>query len=178
MDEMASIRTATQEDAPSIARVQIETWRTNYRGIVADAYLAGLDVEQRTIRWREHLESHDRVLVAEQGCEVVGFISGGAIRESLDGYDAELYAIYLLLKTQRRGIGTTLLIELARRLVDDGFERMAAWVLQANAAVRFYERSGAVCVAAKEREIGGASLPLAAYGWPDLKRIAVFARDH
>jgi L-amino acid N-acyltransferase YncA len=172
-----AIRTATQEDAPSITRVQIETWKTTYRGIVPDAYLAGLDAEQRTIRWREHLKSPERILVAEHCGEVVGFISGGAIRESLDAYDAELYAMYLLLRTQRMGIGTTLFIELARRLVDDGFQSMVVWVFEANAAVRFYERLGAVRVAGKEREIGGASLPLAAYGWPNLKRTIVSERD-
>ena len=87
---MASIRTATQDDAPSIARVQIETWKTTYRGIVPDAYLAGLDAEQRTMRWGEHLKSPERIFVAEQHGEVVGFISGGPVRESLDAYDAEL----------------------------------------------------------------------------------------
>jgi len=155
MGGMASIRTATQEDAPSITRVQIETWRTTYRGIVPDAYLAGLDAEQRTIRWREHLKSPERILVAELGGEVVGFIS----------------------KTQRMGIGTALLIELARRLVDDGFQKMAVWVLEANAALRFYERLGAVRVAGKEHQIGGALLPLAAYGWADLKAIIASERE-
>lgn len=174
---MASIRAATQEDALPIARVQIETWKTTYRGIVPDAYLARLDTEQRAIRWREHLRISARILVAELGGEVVGFIGGGPIRESLDGYDAELYAIYLLLKTQRMGIGTALLIELARCLVDDGFQSMAVWVFEANLAVRFYERLGAVPVGRKEREIGGALLPLAAYGWPSLNGILVSGRE-
>jgi len=177
MGGMALIRTATQEDAPSIARVQIETWKTTYRGIVPDGYLADLDAEQRTIRWREHLKSAERILLAERRGEVVGFISGGPIRELLDAYDAEVYAIYLLLNAQRMGIGTALLIELARRFVEDGFRRMAVWVLEANAAVRFYERPGAVRVAGKEREIGGALLPLAAYGWPNLKGIIASERD-
>ena len=69
------------------------------------------------------------------------------------------------------GIGTALLSELARCLAGEDFQRMAVWVLDANAAVRFYERSGAVRVAVKQREIGGASLPVAAYGWSRLKSL-------
>ena len=68
---MASIRKATQEDAPSIARVQIETWRATYREIVPAAYLTGLNEEDRTIRWREHLNSSERVFVAERDGEVL-----------------------------------------------------------------------------------------------------------
>jgi L-amino acid N-acyltransferase YncA len=178
MGEMASIRTATHEDAAAIARVHIETSRTTYRGIVPDAYLADLDTTQRTLRWREILKSSECVLVAECDGEVIGFMSGGPIREPLNAYDAELYAVYLLRKSQRMGIGTALLIELARRLEEDGFQSLAVWVLEANMAVRFYEGSGAVRIAAKEHKIGGVLLPLIAYGWPNLKTIIASKRGH
>lgn len=159
------------EDAGSIARVQVDTWKTTYRGIVPDNYLAGLSAEERMPRWREHLSSAGHNLVAECSGEVVGFISGGTIRDPLDGYDAELHAIYLLLKFQRSGIGTSLLLELARRLDQSGLKSMAVWLFEANPAARFYEKSGAVRIGAKEREIGGERLPLVAYGWPCLKNI-------
>jgi ribosomal protein S18 acetylase RimI-like enzyme len=171
MTGMVSIRSATMEDASSISRVHLEGWRTTYRGIVPDAYLAGLNAEERTIRWREILSSARRVFVAEQNKEIVGFISGGAIREPLAGCDAELYSIYLLLPVRSQGIGTALLIELAKRLDEDGFESMAVWVLEANAATRFYEGSGAARVGAKEMEIEGARLAAAAYAWPSLKSL-------
>ena len=168
---MAEIRTATAEDAAAIAHVQVETWRSTYRGIVPDEHLAGLSEEQRTVRWRELLASSNQTLVAECDREIVGFISGGPIRELVDGYDAELYAIYLLLKSQRKGTGTRLLIELARRLHAGGFQSMAVWLFEANTAARFYESSGAVRVGAKEREIAGARVALVAYGWPNLASI-------
>ncbi len=122
-------------------------------------------------RWLEHLSSADHTLVAECEGEVVGFITGGPIRDPLDSYDGELYAIYLLVKFQRSGIGTSLLIELARRLDQAGLKSMAVWLFEANAAARFYEKLGAVRIGAKEREIGGERLPLIAYGWPCLKNI-------
>lgn len=153
-DCVASTRIATPDDATCIAWVQVETWRTTYRGIVPDAHLADLSVERRAFRWREHLNSADHILVAECGGEVVGFIGGGPIREPVAGCDAELYAIYLLLKSQRVRIGTKLLIELGRRLDEVGFRSMAVWLFEANAAARFYERSGAIRIGAKEREVG------------------------
>jgi GNAT superfamily N-acetyltransferase len=157
--------------------VQVETWRTTYRGIVPDAYLAGLNTEQRALRWRERLSTAEHILVAELNGEVVGFVSGGAIREPLEGYDAEIHAIYLLVRSQRTGIGTDLIIELARRLDEAGFKSMVVWLFEANTAARFYEKSGAVRIGVKEREIGGVRLPLLAYGWPNIKSISACRRD-
>ena len=109
--------------------------------------------------------------MAGESTELVGFISGGPIREPVGGCDAELYAIYLLREAQRKGIGTRLLLELARHLDDDGFQSMAVWVLEANSVVRFYEGSGAARVATKDIEIGGALFPAVAYAWPSIKTI-------
>ena len=173
---MVLIRAATQDDAGSISRVHIESWRTTYRGIVPNQFLADLNVEERAVRWREVLKSDPYIFIAERDGQVIGFISGGTIREPLEECDAELFAIYLLAEVQGKGVGTALLMELAKRLEADGFQRMAVWVLEANASRGFYERSGAVRVTAKEIEIGGVLLPVAAYAWPSLK--AVVALEH
>jgi len=173
---MVLIRAAAQDDADSISRVHIESWRTTYRGIVPDKFLADLNAEERTIRWREVIDSDPNVLIAKRDGQVVGFISGGAIREPLEEYDAELFAIYLLAEVQGKGIGTSLLMELAKRLDEGGFQSMAVWVLEANESRGFYEKSGAVRVTAKEIEIGGVLLPVVAYAWPSLK--TVVALEH
>ena len=168
---MVSIRSATQEDVFSISRLHIESWQTTYRGIVPNAYLASLSAEERAIRWSARLSGAGRVLVAEESTELIGFISGGPIREPVRGCDAELYAIYLLREAQRKGIGTRLLIELAKHLDNDGFKSMAVWVLEANSAIRFYEGSGAARVATKNIEIGGALFPAVAYAWPSINTL-------
>jgi len=175
---MVLIRAATQDDAGSISQVHIESWRTTYRGIVPDQFLADLNAEERTVRWREVLKSDPYIFIAERDGQVIGFISGGAIREPLEKHDAELFAIYLLDEVQGKGIGTSLLMELAKRLDEGGFQSMAVWVLEANASRGFYEKSGAVRVTAKEIEIGGVLLPVAAYAWPSLKAIVALERAH
>ena len=40
------IRTAILADIPIIARINVDTWRSNYVGIVPDDYLAGMSYEK------------------------------------------------------------------------------------------------------------------------------------
>jgi GNAT superfamily N-acetyltransferase len=101
----------------------------------------------------------------------VGFISGGAVREPVQTYDAELYAIYLLEQAQRQGIGTALLKELAESLMSKSFTSMMVWVLEKNPWRNFYVKSNAQMVATKDIQIGGVTLSEVSYGWPDLQAI-------
>ena len=169
---MMEIRAAAVEDASAIAHVHVASWQTTYAGIVPEAYLASLKVAEREASWREWLTLDVDVFVAELEGEVVGFVSGGAIREPVEKFDAELFAIYLLRDAQSRGIGMALLRRLAVSLKERGFRSMVAWVLEDNASGGFYSRSGGVRVASKEIEIGGVMLPVVAYGWSDVGMIA------
>jgi L-amino acid N-acyltransferase YncA len=170
---MFSIRRAMERDADAISHVHVESWRTTYAGIVPDEYLAGLDEAEGAVRWREWLTRDVQVFVAELDGEVVGFVGGGSLREPVQDYDAELFAIYLLKQVQGRGIGTALLRALAESLDVGGFKSMVVWVLEGNASSRFYERLGAVRLSSKEMEVGGLMLPVVAYGWCDLKGVAL-----
>ncbi|NYF89270.1 GNAT family N-acetyltransferase [Tunturiibacter empetritectus] len=170
---MSVIRVATGEDAGPIAHVHVASWQTTYAGIVPEAYLAGLKETEREASWREWLTLDVDVFVAELEGEVVGFVSGGAIREPVEGFDAELFAIYLLREAQRRGIGMAFLRRLSEALKERGFASMVAWVLEDNSSGEFYSRSGGVRVASKEMEVGGVMLPVVAYGWSDLGMIGV-----
>lgn len=112
---MVLIRSATEHDAVSISHVHVNSWRTTYTGIVPDQYLATLNEIERVPLWREWLTRDIRVYIAELDEKVVGFISGGPIREAVRNYDAELFAIYLLKPAQGQGIGTALLKDLQHR---------------------------------------------------------------
>ncbi len=168
---MFSIRLATLDDAAGIAHVHVESWRTTYAGIVSDRYLVGLKEADRATAWREQLSNDLEVSVADLDGEVIGFITGGPIREPIQSYDAELYAVYLLRQAQGQGIGKALLDELATSLLNKGFRSMAVWVLEQNPARHFYIHTGAELLASKDIEIGGATLAEVAYGWPDLESL-------
>jgi L-amino acid N-acyltransferase YncA len=168
---MARIRSATQADADAIAHVHVQSWRTTYAGVVPDEYLRSLDQAERAQLWREAMASDIEVLVAEIDQRIMGFISGGPVREPVANCDAELYAIYLLECAQRSGLGTGLLLHLAGTLRRRGFKSMSVWVLDQNSSKQFYSKLGAGYVASKYIEIGGALLTELAYAWPDLAAI-------
>jgi len=167
-----AIREAAPDDAAAIAHVQVSSWRTTYPGIVPDAYLAELNEDKFRQHWHQHLSAGELLLfVAEDARGVFGFITGGRLREPIEDYDAELYAIYLLADRQARGAGRGLTRTLAASLKAAGFISMVVWALEQNPAVGFYQRLGAAPVLRKTIQIGGADLLDLALGWPDLDRL-------
>jgi hypothetical protein len=101
---MITVRLARIEDADRIAYVQVESWKTTYAGIVPEAYLASLTPKARIDSWKKQFDGGATLIfVAEDEAGVFGFVSGGALRDTIPGYDAELYAIYLLQQKLKRG---------------------------------------------------------------------------
>ena len=167
-----TIRKADIEDAAAIAHVHVESWKTTYAGIVSDEFLASLNKENRTLSWQEQiLAGNISIFVAEDEKGIFGFAAAGKIREKLDDYDAELYAIYLLRERQGQGVGRTLVLTSASALRVKGFTSLLVWVLEQNPSVSFYERLGAVQIARQVINIGGADLQELAFGWPSLDRL-------
>ena len=141
-------------------------------GIVPDAFLAALNIDDRAEMWRRMIAAEDGLMfVAEDEEGVFGFCSGGKLREGLGSYDAELYAIYLLRKNQGKGGGRDLFEALVASLQEAGYSGIVLWVLKDNPAARFYEHLGGVRVASKQIDIGGAKLDEVAYGWPRLEDV-------
>jgi L-amino acid N-acyltransferase YncA len=164
------IREAVPADARAIAEVHLESWKTTYPGIVPQAYIDGLRVEDGAARWVTRLtEKTATVFVVEDEVGVFGFIAGGSIMHPVDGYEGELGAIYLLASHHGRGAGAALVRRLAGELRAQDFRNMVVWVLRENPACGFYRRMGGVLVAEQGIEIGGVTLPELAFGWPDIR---------
>ena len=167
------IRAAIPEDAASIARVHVDSWRSTYAGIVSDEYLVGLSYRNRESLWKELLTA-DRAgtsyFVADAGGgDIVGFANAGPEREGDRTYRGELYAIYILEEYQRMGLGRRLFSSVTRRLLADGFNSMLLWVLEDNhPAIQFYESLGGERVGRKTITIGGVDLVEVAYGWREI----------
>lgn len=168
---MTTIRPAQVADAAAIARVHVASWRTSYVGLVPDATLEGLSVERRTERWRETIETSNatRVFVAEAGAgEIAGFVACGPSR-STGLTDGEVYAIYLLAREQRKGLGRALMRAAAEDLHQRGFCGAFAWVLKENHPARgFYSGLGGVVMGEQPIRIGTSELIEVAYGWRTL----------
>jgi ribosomal protein S18 acetylase RimI-like enzyme len=144
---MVTVRLAGAADADAIGRIQVETWRAAYDGLMPEEAIAGFDVETRQRLWREGLGRPPRpgsaTFVVEDGGEVVGFASVGASRDGEAEQEAELYALYLHPSRWSRGIGRALLRRAEESMRASGFRQAVLWVLQGNErGERFYRAAG------------------------------------
>jgi GNAT superfamily N-acetyltransferase len=165
----AHVREAVPDDAEAIARVQVETWQTAYRGTVPDAFLDGIDAAERAARWRERFAERRTTWVAEAAGDVVGFVAFGPCRDDDASSDVgELYAVYVLADRWRRGIGTALHDVCLTELRRAGFGEATLWTLDAiPAAKTFYERLGwAPDGAVVSRDFAGTELAIVRYRRP------------
>lgn len=169
------IRPAQVEDAAGIAHVHVDSWRTSYKGIVPDEVLNNLSYERREEMWRNGLSNPERtnydfVAVDEHG-RIVGFVTGGTLRDGDPSYESELYAIYLLKEVQGQGIGRRLMLTFVKRLLQNGITSMLLWVFEDNPSRKFYEAMGGQAIQSQPMEIGGVTMNEVAYGWRDIRNI-------
>lgn len=173
-----SIRSATTTDAIGLARVQVETWRDAYVGVLPDDSLIDLDEMRAAVRWTRlvsDLEEPDRLSVAEIDGDVVGFCHGGPGRRSVTVATgsgdrmAEVYALYVDPSFQGLGIGRALLGHVAQSLESDGFEALTILTLEANRhGRRFYETLAGVPGDPVPSVVSGAPVDQTPYVWPDI----------
>ena len=167
------IRPALPVDAAEIARVHVDSWRTSYRGLLADDFLESLSEAGYTERWSRVIgDGTSRVFVVEEPEGIVGFASGGRERAGESAFEGELYAIYIVAGSQRRGHGRELVRAMAAALRDMGLSDMIVWVLRDNVPAReFYERLGGSYVRSQPITIGATTLEEMSYGWRSLDDI-------
>ncbi len=172
------IRPADISDAATIAALHVHGWQSSYRGLVPDAYLDKLSIEQKTLWWQNKLQNEKarELLLLEQQGHVVGFCSFGPRDTPLKSdqgrmprFAAEIYAIYLHADIRRTGMGTKLLAAAAQKLQQKHFGGLVLWVLVKNLpAVAFYKKLGGQPLEKKSIEIGGVTLTEQAYGFAPL----------
>jgi len=149
-----TVRRATTDDVPELARVNVAAWRSAYRGIVPDEFLDGMDSARRELGWMRWLAQPepDAVLVATHGAEdrVAAYAGICAVREEQDAHPelptGELAALYADPTVWRRGAGHAVHEAAVDTLARFGFKHAVLWVFVDNPTARsFYERHGWVC---------------------------------
>ncbi len=165
------IRKAEIGDARDISEVHINSWRETYSTIIDNDFLASLDIEQRTARWIDILQKRpESVFVTEANAEIVGFAGAGKSR-TMNNYDGELYALYLLKKYQGLSLGKQLFFASARYLQSIGCDSMYVAVLRDNPTVHFYKKYGGKYIMSEEIKIGGKYYTEELYGWDTIRSI-------
>jgi GNAT superfamily N-acetyltransferase len=157
-----SVRAATAEDVPEIARIQIETWRTGYARLLPPAVLAAATPELAVAEWTAAVlrppSPRHRVLVARDQDWTVGFVALGPAGQADVAADrAEepsdrngdppgtgvLLTLLVEPRWSRRGHGSRLLAAAVDHFRADGIDRAVVWVVEGDvAATTFYESAG------------------------------------
>lgn len=130
-------------DAPLVAHLHTESWRSAYRGVLLDSYLDGDLLAEREATWAAKLGDGAGVgWLAEAGGAPVGFVF---VRPAGDAtWGTWIDNLHVRPAVKGRGIGRQLLQAVAAWAADVAPERgLWLWVYAQNAAARgFYGRVG------------------------------------
>jgi len=160
-----AVRAATVDDARRIAEIHVAGWRAAYRGLMPDALLDGLSVDQKTQTWAQNIATprspEYRNWVACDGAEIVAMAVTGPCRDADVAPGAgELFALYADPRCWGTGAGRALTSHVLADHAARGVREITLWVLESNArARRFYGVAGfAADGSAKLASFGGVSL--------------------
>jgi len=137
-----TVRAATLADAPELARVQGESWRLVYRGLMSDNVLDHPDfISYQTQVWTKALTTPSaelKIAAALQDDQIIGVASSGPPRDDDATWDRQLYTMYVDAQYYGQGVGEALL-----DFVLKPDESAALFVAEANPrAVAFYRKHG------------------------------------
>lgn len=142
-----SLRAMTADDATIVAALHAASWRTAYRGILSDEYLAGEVELERAFTWKRRLDvltDKQFGIIAMLGAIPVGFTF-------IVGHDDPTWGnlvdnLHVATEARSAGIGPRLLAAAARGIEERGWDRRVYLrVYDANERARkFYRRLGGV----------------------------------
>lgn len=169
-----TFREASLTDCEEVARVHVRAWQDSFRGIVPQAFLDRMSAAQRAEAFTQGFSApFYRMYVAEMdGRSIVGFADFGEPRGEIDGYEAELYSIYILPEFQRQGVGQRLVELGVRFLLASDRRSMYLLTLEASPYRKFYDKLGGQVVRQKQINIDGLAYTELIYAWPDLTALA------
>ena len=157
MDKI-KIRNIEERDIESVVSIQIEGWKSAYKGIVDSDFLDALNKEER-IKKMEKNYMENGFVVAEIEGKIVGFcryIDNNNRSPEIRNADCELAAIYVKPELKYKGIGTKLVNYVKEEFRKKGKTKMIIWCLKDNEpSKKFYSKMGGKVIREKMIEIGG-----------------------
>ena len=183
------IRAAHEADAPEMGRVMVETFLAAHRDqMPAEAWAkraAEWTPEVSAQAWastlREIAEGKapgECVYVAvDEAGEIAGIAMGGPANADELPHTGAVYALYVGMSHQGRGVGRRLVQAVAADLAQHGMAALQIDCLAANApARRFYEAIGGRLVGERLFDEEGVMLPEVVYEWADIATLVAQGR--
>lgn len=169
-----TIRPAAPSDSRGIARIQVDSYRSAYEGLLPSAYLEHFTYEEQEEDWNAWLSSRSEqiLLVAEySSAGVIGYALSEPTLDRRSSHDAELLALHVGRASRGQGVGTQLVAATVRELERCQCVSLCLWVLERNPARLFYEKLGGKEVGRRpwvNNEYFGTRVVEVEYGWPDV----------
>ncbi|NHD17194.1 MULTISPECIES: GNAT family N-acetyltransferase [unclassified Actinopolyspora] len=171
-----TVRRATVDDVPAIARINVASWRSAYRNLVPEEALTELDSDEIARSYRELLASpvpERAILLARRADTIAAFSGVSPVRvPQRDAYPehrtGELVSLYADPQWLGRGAGRAVHDAALGHLADHGFTRAVLWILEGNDhAADFYQRHGwTPDVVERHVELAGRLIPLRRWSHP------------
>ena len=151
------IRNIKKQDIPKVADIQINGWKTAYKGIIEDKYLNAMNKEEK-IKKRQKDYMLNGFVIAELNNEIVGFcryIDNNSFSPEVEEADCELLAIYVKPDLKYNGIGTKLFQYVTNEFIKKEKNKMILWCLKDNkASKKFYMKMGGTILCERPILIG------------------------
>jgi ribosomal protein S18 acetylase RimI-like enzyme len=134
------IRDAELADMAALGILHLACWREAYGEVLSAEFFAGQSSEARGERWTQifgRMGHDERLLLAFDREELVGFVSSGPSRGTAPARTNELYALYIRASHYGTGLGARLLTAAL------GESSAQLWVAERNPrAIAFYRKHG------------------------------------
>lgn len=155
--ENVIIRNIQEKDIPSVVDIQIDSWKTAYKGIIEDDFLNSMSREKK-IEQRRKDYKQDGYIVAEINKQLVGFcryIDNNSYTPNMPEIDCEIVALYVKPDLKYNGIGTKLFQFVTNEFKTKNRTKMIIWCLKDNKPSRkFYTKMGGQIIKEKVVKMG------------------------
>ena len=154
--ENVIIRNVKKEDISKVVDIQINGWKTAYKGIIEDKYLDTMSKEEK-IKKREKDYDKTGFIVAELNNEIVGFCryTFNSNTPEIQEADCELLALYVKPDLKHQGIGTKLFQHVQNEFLKEDKSKMILWCLKDNEPSKgFYKKMGGTIISERPIKIG------------------------
>ena len=151
------VRNIEEKDIPSVVDIQIDGWKSAYKGIVDDNILNSMNRNER-IEKRRNDYKQNGFIVAELNNQIVGFcryIDSNKFTPNISNIDCELLALYVKPNLKYNGIGTKLFQFVINEFKSKNKTKMILWCLKNNEpSKKFYAKMGGKIIKERTIEIG------------------------
>ena len=151
------IRNIEERDIESVVDIQIDGWKSAYKGIVDGNFLNSMNRNERIEKRKENYKENG-FIVAELNNQVVGFcryIDNNRFTQDILDIDCELLALYVKPDFKYKGIGTRLFQFVINEFKSKNKTKMILWCLKDNEpSKKFYTKMGGEIMQERTIEIG------------------------